>query len=149
MQESLHFSALKAGLAFLPMTVFACLSPALVPGLIRRFGDSPVMIGGLLLIFVGLQWLSHVSGTVEFWRPIALPMILIGAGQGFCLAPMTVAGISEIDVRYVGAASGVLNMAHQVGASFGLGLIASVATTSDSNNVTDMASSTAAFSFGS
>jgi len=154
MQESLRFSALKAGLAFLPMTVFACLSPALVPGLIRRFGDSPVMIGGLLLIFVGLQWLSHMPYSAEFWRSIALPMILIGAGQGFCLAPMTAASISEIDVRHVGAASGVLNMAHQVGASFGLGLIASVATVANTNDASDTAlntltSSTTAFSFGS
>ena len=42
-------------------------------------------------------------------------MVLIGAGQGLAFAPLTAAGIAGVDAADAGAASGLVNTAHQLG----------------------------------
>ncbi|MNQ96864.1 hypothetical protein D3C85_1124850 [compost metagenome] len=50
-------------------------------------------------------------------------MILIGLGQGWVLGPLTIAGVAGVEPRHAGAASGLLNVAHQLGASLGLAIL--------------------------
>lgn len=50
-------------------------------------------------------------------------MMLIGAGQGASLSPLTVAGIAGVEARDAGAAAGVVNFAHQIGGSLGLAIL--------------------------
>jgi hypothetical protein len=63
---------------------------------------------------------SYLAGVV-------LPMVLIGAGQGFCFGPLTASGIAGTLPEDAGAASGVVNVAHQLGSSTGLGVMTAVA----------------------
>jgi len=56
----------------------------------------------------------------------ALPRILVGAGQGATLSPLTAAGISGVQPQDAGAASGLVNVAHQLGGSLGLGILVTV-----------------------
>lgn len=130
MQEVWKFSSLQAGLAFFPMTMVAFAVPMIVPKLVRAFGEATVLVVGFMLIFIGLRWMSLVQAGSSFWLSMALPMVLVGAGQGLSLAPMTSAGVSDTKPHEAGAASGITNVFHQVGASFGLSLIASVAAAS-------------------
>src|SRR6266702_7607640 len=53
-------------------------------------------------------------------------MILIGAGQGGSLGPLTAAGIARVEPRDAGAASRLVNVAHQLGGSLGLGVLVAV-----------------------
>ena len=53
-------------------------------------------------------------------------MVLIGAGQGASLSPLTSAGIVRVRPADAGAASGMVNVAHQVGGSLGLGVLVTV-----------------------
>ena len=53
-------------------------------------------------------------------------MILIGIGQGGTLSPLTVSGIAGVAAEDAGAASGVVNVAHQLGGSLGLGVLVTV-----------------------
>jgi sugar phosphate permease len=50
-------------------------------------------------------------------------MMLIGAGQGATLSPLTNAGVAGVAPDDAGAASGLVNVAHQLGGSLGLGLL--------------------------
>jgi hypothetical protein len=54
-------------------------------------------------------------------------MILIGLGQGLCLAPLTAAGIVGVNAEDAGAASGMVNVAHQLGGSLGLAVLVTLA----------------------
>lgn len=126
LQGELGFTATEAGLGFLPMTIFAFVAALHVPWLSRSLGEGAVLVGGLLTIFVGMVWLSFAGASADFWISVAMPMVLIGAGQGLALAPMTSAGISGAAQSDTGAASGIVNVAHQLGASFGLGLLSSI-----------------------
>ena len=53
-------------------------------------------------------------------------MILLGIGQGGTLSPLTVAGIAGVAPEDAGAASGLVNVAHQLGGSLGLGILVTV-----------------------
>lgn len=50
-------------------------------------------------------------------------MAVLGLGQGISLSPLTVAGVAGVPARDAGAASGVVNAAHQLGGSMGLALL--------------------------
>jgi len=109
-----------AGLAFLPATIPAFLVALVVPRLTRRHGNSRLLLAGIGLAAVGMAWLSTANAHSDYWRDVALPMLLIGAGQGLSLGPLTLAGMRGVAPRDAGAASGVLNAAQQLGLSLGL-----------------------------
>ena len=120
------FSPLEAGIAFLPMTIVAFAVAIGVPRLTRRVGNARLVACGLGITAFGMAWLSRISVDTSYLAGIALPMIAIGIGQGAALSPLTSAGIAGIAPEDVGAASGVVNVAHQLGASLGLGILVAV-----------------------
>lgn len=120
MQGVLGFDAFHAGLGFLPMTLPNFATALLVPRLTRRFGNARLMTGGLALTTLGMTLLSVVHVGTPYLLGIAVPMVLIGIGQGCSLSPLTVAGVAGVAEKDAGAASGVVNVAHQLGLSLGL-----------------------------
>jgi sugar phosphate permease len=67
--------------------------------------------------------LSRVAADSSYLLGVALPMVLVGLGQGLSLAPLTVAGVKGVTSEDAGAASGVVNAAHQLGGTLGLGVM--------------------------
>jgi hypothetical protein len=70
-----------------------------------------------------MAWLSRASVDSLYLSGVALPMVLIGLGQGLTLGPLTVAGVAGVDAQDAGAASGAVNVAHQLGGSLGLSVL--------------------------
>lgn len=126
LQVILHYPPALTGLAFLPMTLVNFAVAMLLPRLARRFGNGHVLAAGLGACLIGLAWLSRVDGDTSYLLGVALPMILIGAGQGLALSPLTAAGIHGVAPQDAGAASGVVNVAHQIGSSLGLAVLVAV-----------------------
>jgi len=120
------FSPLEAGIAFLPMTIVAFAIAIGVPRLTRQVGNARLVACGLGITALGMAWLSRISIDSSYLTGIALPMIVIGIGQGAALSPLTSAGIAGIEPEDVGAASEVVNVSHQLGASLGLGILVAV-----------------------
>jgi predicted MFS family arabinose efflux permease len=120
------FSPLAAGIAFFPMTVVNFIVAIATPRLTRRFGNSLLLAAGIALTMAGMFWLSRLNADTSYLTGVALPMILIGAGQGGSLGPLTAAGIARVEPRDAGAASGLVNVAHQLGGSLGLGILVAV-----------------------
>ena len=129
LQRVLGFTALEAGLAFLPMTIVNFAVAMLVQRVVHRIGAAPTLVMGVVLTLAGMIWLSRVDTDSTYLAGVALPMILIGAGQGFAFAPMTSAGIAGASAEDAGAASGLVNTFHQVGSSLGLGILVAAAST--------------------
>ena len=123
LQGVLGFTSFEAGLAFLPTTVPNFISAMLVPRLSRRLGNGPLLAGGLVITVLGLTWLGQLSAHSAYLTEVALPMALIGLGQGCVLAPLTVSAVAGVSPEDAGAASGLVNVAHQLGGSLGLGLL--------------------------
>jgi len=123
LQRVLGYGPFAAGLAFLPTTIPNFAAAMMVPRLTRRFGNARLLAGGLTLTLVGMAWLSRVSADSSYLIGVALPMILIGIGQGAVLGPLTVAGVAGVRPEDAGAASGLVNVTHQLGGSLGLSIL--------------------------
>lgn len=123
LQGVLHLRPIQAGLAFLPVTLPNFASAMAVPKLARRFGNETLLTAGLLLGVIGLAWLGQAGIESNYWTGVALPMVLIGFGQGLLLAPLTAAGVAGVAHEDAGAASGLVNVAHQLGGALGLALL--------------------------
>ncbi|WP_341464586.1 MFS transporter [Gordonia bronchialis] len=127
LQDGFGFTALQAGLAFLPMTAVNFVVALAVPRLSRRVSNAWLLTAGIAVTLVGMTWLSRVGAGDTYLVGVALPMILLGIGQGLAFAPMTSSGIARVDAAAAGAASGLLNTAHQLGMATGLGVLVSLA----------------------
>ncbi|MYM39456.1 MFS transporter [Duganella qianjiadongensis] len=123
LQGVLHLRPMQAGIAFLPVTLPNFASAMAVPGLARRFGNGALIIAGLSLGVAGLLWLGRADAAAAYWTSVAPPMLLIGLGQGLLLGPLTAAGVAGVARDDAGAASGLVNVAHQLGGALGLGLL--------------------------
>jgi EmrB/QacA subfamily drug resistance transporter len=120
------FSALESGIAFLPMSAVMFGVVRVVPRLAPRVGETPLLIGGLLVALAGMAWLSRVAEGSGYFPQIALPLVLLGAGMGVAFTPLTSAGIAGVAAEDAGAASGLVNVAHQLGGSLGIGILVTV-----------------------
>lgn len=136
LQGVLGYGALEAGLAFLPTTLPQLIIAMSVPKLVRRFGNTKLLVGGLGFCIAGLVWLGQASAHTPYLTGIALPMILLGIGQGAALGPLTIAAVTGVEVKDAGAASGLVNVAHQLGGSRGLGVLVVVYSAASSSLAT-------------
>ncbi|NEM92165.1 MFS transporter [Galbitalea soli] len=133
LQGVLGFTPLQAGLAFLPMTAVNFAVAMAIPQVTRRVGQATSLVLGIALTLAGMIWLSHIGSGSSYLTGVALPMVLIGSGQGFTFAPLTAAGIAGTTSADAGAASGAVNTFHQVGSSLGLGVLVSLAAVAPSD----------------
>jgi hypothetical protein len=130
MQRVLHFGPLAIGLAFLPTTVaMAALSIGLSARLITHFGARPVVLAGLTCLAVGLALFARSPVHAAYARDLFLPMILLGVGAGLAFTSLSLVAMSDVLPSDAGLASGLLNTTTQVGASLGLAVLATLATT--------------------
>jgi len=126
MQGALGYSPLAAGLAFLPMTIVMFAMIRVVPRLTGRIGSERLLVGGLALDLAGMAWLSRLGDSTPYFPGIAVPLVLMGVGIGLALTPLTAAGIAGVAPDDAGAASGLVNTAHQLGGALGLSILVTV-----------------------
>jgi EmrB/QacA subfamily drug resistance transporter len=121
-----NYSPLSAGLAFLPMTLLMFTMVQVVPKLSRRFNGAQLMAGGVALALAGMAWLSQLDPSTQYFPQIALPMMLLGTGIGTAIIPLTAASIEGVEPRDAGAASGLVNVAQQMGSAVGLAVMVTI-----------------------
>lgn len=132
MQNYFNYSPLVTGFAFFPLTIAIFLSSLQVSRLTKLWGNQKLMIIGLIITALGMGDLALFNSHSNYWIGIAIPMVILGIGQGFAISPMTASGIANTSRDNAGAASGVVNMVHQIGGSIGLSLIITF-----TNNITN------------
>ena len=128
MQQVLHYSALKAGLSYLPLAVAIILSAGVASVGVTRFGFKPILVAGLLFVAAGLFWFSRVPGTGgTFAANVLGPSLLAAIGLGLSFVTVTIAAVTGTRPHEAGLASGLVNTAQQVGGALGLAILATVA----------------------
>jgi len=128
LQEVLHFSPIKTGLAYLPLAVTIILAAGLASQLVTRIGFKATLITGLLIIAVGLLWFSRARDPGgSYVADVLGPSILAGAGLGFSFVSVTIAAVTGTKPDEAGLASGLINSAQQIGGALGLAILATVA----------------------
>lgn len=127
MQEVLGFSALVTGLAYVPMTVVMVGASWLGPLLVGRLGARPVLAFGALVAAAGLLPLAWISPDAGLLASLIVPMVVVGAGHGIVVVPLTDAALSGVPSSASGLAAAVLNVSAQLGGALGLAVLATAA----------------------
>ena len=126
LQDVQHHSALLTGLGFLPTPMSVFLSSQLTSKvLVKRVPTKVLMLSGLGLSGAGLVLLTQLSPGTPYVQILA-SLILIGAGMGLSFVSLTTAGLQGVAPADAGAASGVVNVAQQVGAALGLAVLVTI-----------------------
>jgi EmrB/QacA subfamily drug resistance transporter len=126
MQDVLGYGALQSGLGFLPVTIaLFTASQASARVLVEWFGGRRVMVVGASLSTMSMLWLTQLSATSGYLSVVG-PLVLLGIGNGIAFVPLTSAGLAGVQPQHAGAASGLTNVAQQVGGSLGLALLVTI-----------------------
>ncbi|MEV2245621.1 MFS transporter [Streptomyces sp. NPDC049970] len=136
-QNILDFSPLRAGLAFLPVSVIIAISAGLASQLLPRWGPKPFMVSGAILTAGGLGWLTRTDVDSTYLGSILGPLLVFGFGMGMQFVSLTLMAVSGVAPREAGAASGVLNATQQVGGSLGLSILVTVFGSASRNEAAD------------
>ena len=127
MQQVLHFSALRAGLSYLPLAVGIILSAGAASFGVTRIGFKPILFTGLLFVAAGLFWFSQIPTHGTFAANVLGPSVLAAIGLGLSFVPVTIAAVTGTRPHEAGLASGLINTSQQVGGALGLAILATVA----------------------
>jgi EmrB/QacA subfamily drug resistance transporter len=128
MQQVLGYSAIRAGLSYLPLAVTIILSAGVASQLVTRLGYKPVLAAGMASIVVGLVWFSRVSVGGSFTTDILGPSLFAAVGLGFAFVTTTIAAVSGVEEGESGLASGLINTSQQIGGALGLAVLSTIAT---------------------
>ena len=129
MQVVNGYSPVKAGLAFLPMTVLIGASAGVGAKLLAKTGPRPLLITGMALAGTGLLTLGLRLEPDSSYLTVLFPSLaLVAAGMGMTFVALTAAAIGGISKSDAGIASALLNAGQQVGGSLGLAILTAVST---------------------
>ncbi len=127
LQKALGYSALAAGLAYLPLTGTFIVANVVSGWMVGRFGSrAPMMLGGALCAcgYGLLLRLGPHSGFADMLPAFAL----IPGGMGLGVPAMTTAILASVAPKDTGVAAAVLNTARQAGGAVGVALFGALAT---------------------
>lgn len=127
LEESLHFSAIRAGWAFLPLTGLIFLSSRVTPRIVGRTGPRPLLLFGLAVLAVATLWISRATPAGGYLEGLFGPLALFGIGAGATFMPLSVAILGGVPAADAGAASGMLQTMQQTGAALGVAALSSIA----------------------
>jgi EmrB/QacA subfamily drug resistance transporter len=130
LQQVLGFSALEAGLSYLPLAFTIIFTAGAASQLVTRVGPKPVLVSGLTLTTVGLLLFTQISAGGSFAGDVLVPSLLVAAGLGLSFVSVTIIAVAGVEHDEAGMASGLLNTAQQVGGALGLAVLSAVATSS-------------------
>ncbi len=119
LQQARGYSALRTGLAYLPLMCTFIVSNVASGMVASRTGPRPPMILGGLGTLAGFALLFRLGATTSY-SAMLLPFIVIPSGMGFAVPAMTATLLSSVDRKRSGTASAVINAARQTGGAIGV-----------------------------
>ena len=137
MQQVLHYSALKTGVAYLPLTLTIIALAGVAQSLVTRVGVRRVLPVGLALAAGSLVLLAQLPADGHYFWDVFPAFVISAIGLAFTFIPLTIAALMGVQESEAGVASGLLNTTQQIGGAIGLAAASTIATTFTSHYVTD------------
>jgi EmrB/QacA subfamily drug resistance transporter len=125
MQNVLGYAPVKAGAAFLPMTLLIIVIAPLAGRRSDRVGSRWILVFGSTLLAAQLFYFSQLGANESYWALVP-GMLLGGIGIASIMSPSTAAALSGVPVDKAGVGSAVVNTARQLGGSIGIALMGAI-----------------------
>jgi predicted MFS family arabinose efflux permease len=134
-QTVLGYSAVRAGIAYLPFAVGVVIASGLASQLVPRIGPRPLIVVGSAMVAGGMFWFSRLTEHAGYASHLLGPQLVSSFGLGLVFVPLALVALHNVAEQDSGAASSLLNTAQQVGGAIGLALLGTVAWTAVANSV--------------
>jgi len=128
MQGVLHFSALRAGAAYVPIGAIVAVSSIGGSGLVPRVGTRPLIIAGAVIATGGMYWVSRIPVHGYYWTDIFPPLMIMGFGLGLVFVGVQIAGNAGVPPDKAGLAGALITASFQLGTALGLAILSALAT---------------------
>ncbi len=149
LQQVLGYSPIRAGLAFLPMTISIAAGSMMASRMIGRFGTKPLLVAGMLAQTVGLLLFATLPVDGHYASNVLWPSLLVAIGIGLAYVPATIAAVAGVAPEEAGLASGLVNTSRLFGGALGLAILAALATArTDAHHAVGVAATHAALTSG-
>ena len=129
MQQVLHYSALKTGVAYIGLTLTIIAFSAVAQGLVTRIGVRRVLPAGLALSTVALVLFARLPVHGHYFTDLFPAFIISGLGLALAFVPMSIGALTGVSSADAGVASGLINTNQQIGGAIGVALVTTIATT--------------------
>jgi EmrB/QacA subfamily drug resistance transporter len=129
MQEVLHYSALKTGLAYIGLTLTIIIFSGVAQAIVTRVGVRRVLPVGLALSTGALIWFAQLPAHAQYFPDLFPPFLLGGLGLALAFVPMSIGALTGVRQSDAGVASGLINTSQQVGGAIGVAVATTIATT--------------------
>jgi hypothetical protein len=124
LQQTLGYSPLLTGLAFLPISAGSALTSNLATiVLMPRFGPKPLVASGMLAAAGAMAWLAQLGPHTGYATGVLGPLIQAAIGMGLVIAPSINTGTFGVAPQDAGVASATVTVGQQLGASIGTSLL--------------------------
>jgi EmrB/QacA subfamily drug resistance transporter len=129
LQQSLGYSPLVTGVAFLPLSAGLILASNLSTiVLMPRVGPRPLVASGMLAAAAAMAWLAQLGPHTGYAHGVLGPIIVASAGVGMVIAPVINTGTFGVAPQDAGVASATVTVGQQLGASVGTSLLNTIFT---------------------
>ena len=126
-EETLHYSALRTGIAYLPVGLFIGLGIAISSSLVPKVGVKVLLLSGAGFFATGTLLLSRITVHGSYWREALPGLAVMALGAGLSFAAFGNASMHEVSGQDASLAAGVNSTAQSIGGSIGLALLATLA----------------------
>jgi EmrB/QacA subfamily drug resistance transporter len=127
MQQVLDYSAVKTGMAYVPLAVIVALGAGLASGLMAKAPARIVLSTGLILTTGGLLMLARLPSHAGYGSDVLPAFLIIGLGMGLSFVPLQIAAQLGVGENEAGLAAGLINTSQEVGGALGVAIAASIA----------------------
>ena len=136
MQQVLHYSALKTGVAYIALTVTIISFSAVAQAMATRFGIRRTLPVGLALSAGALILFARLPVDGHYATDLLPAFLLSGIGLAMAFVPMSIGGLTGVRPADAGVASGLITTSQQIGGAIGVAAATTIATTYTTHFVT-------------
>jgi EmrB/QacA subfamily drug resistance transporter len=129
MQEVLHYSALKTGVAYIGLTLTIIVFSAVSQALVTRVGIRKILPVGLGLSTAALVLFAQLPVDGDYFSDLFPAFMISGLGLALAFVPMSIGALTGVKEAEAGIASGLINTTQQIGGAIGVAVATTVATT--------------------
>ncbi len=139
LQRVLGYSALEAGLAFLPFTAGIIIGAGLSQGLVAKVGARELPLIGMTMAVAGMLLFIRLQPDGSYVTDLLPGIMLASIGMGLTFVPITLIATSGIPDSDAGLASGLFNTSQQIGGAVGLAILSTFAVSATDDTLADVA----------
>jgi EmrB/QacA subfamily drug resistance transporter len=135
MQQVLHYSALKTGVAYIALTLTIIAFSGVSQALVTRLGVRRVLTTGMVVSAAGLLLYAQLPVHGHYFWSLFPAFLLSGVGLALAFVPMSIGALTGVTAADAGVASGLINTSQQIGGAIGVAVATTIATTLTANYV--------------